>query len=88
MLLTQRVVWDDAWKFVFNGFDFDELYNLDDDPYEMNNLAENPEYQDQLKAMTAQMWRTVRDTNDRTLYNSHYPIMRVAPFGPLILKDE
>ncbi|MBN1580900.1 MAG: sulfatase-like hydrolase/transferase, partial [Anaerolineae bacterium] len=88
MLLTQRIVWDGGWKFVFNGFDFDELYNLDDDPYEMNNLAEHADCQDQLKAMTAHMWRTVRDTNDRTLYNSHYPIMRVAPYGPMILTDD
>ena len=23
--LTQRILWDGCWKFVFNGFDFDEL---------------------------------------------------------------
>jgi hypothetical protein len=34
--------------------------------------------------MTAQMWRVVRATGDRSLYNSHYPILRVAPYGPLI----
>ena len=42
--LTQRVVWDGPWKFVFNGFDFDELYQLDEDPYEMKNLAQDPAY--------------------------------------------
>ena len=80
--VTQRVVWSDPWKLVFNGFDFGELYNLDDDPYEMNNLAEIPEYRDRMRAMMAQMWATVRDTDDHSLYNSHYPILRIAPFGP------
>ena len=32
--LMQRVLWKGPWKFVFNGFDFDELYNLEDDPSE------------------------------------------------------
>lgn len=84
MLLTQRVVWDGEWKFVFNGFDFDELYNLHDDPYEMRNLALDPAYGDEVKRMCAEMWRVIRLTGDHTLLNSHYPILRVAPYGPLI----
>jgi arylsulfatase A-like enzyme len=87
MIITQRVVWNGPWKLVFNGFDFDELYNLDQDPFEMTNLAQDPTYEEQLRAMTAQMWRVVRDTGDRSLYNSHYPILRVAPYGPLIAKQ-
>jgi choline-sulfatase len=84
MIITQRVVWDGPWKFVFNGFDFDELYNLDDDPWEMHNLAQDTACADRLRTMTARMWRTVRVTGDRSLYDSHYPILRVAPYGPLI----
>ncbi|RMF03287.1 MAG: DUF229 domain-containing protein, partial [Chloroflexi bacterium] len=30
---TQRIVWRDEFKYVFNGFDEDELYNLADDPH-------------------------------------------------------
>ncbi|MBN1642166.1 MAG: sulfatase-like hydrolase/transferase [Anaerolineae bacterium] len=88
MIITQRVVWNGEWKFVFNGFDFDELYNLEQDPWEMHNLAEDPAYASQLRALTARMWRIVRDTGDHSLYNSHYPILRVAPYGPLIAEDE
>ncbi len=87
MLLTQRVVWDGHWKFVFNGFDFDELYNLEDDPGEMVNLAGKPECGEILRHMTARMWRTVKATGDSSLYNSSYPPLRVAPFGPGILDD-
>jgi len=72
---------------VFDGFDFDELYNLERDPWEMDNLAQDPAHEGQLRAMLAQMWATVRDTGDRSLYNSHYPILRVAPFGPRIAAE-
>ncbi|MDE1175699.1 MAG: sulfatase-like hydrolase/transferase [Edaphobacter sp.] len=36
---TQRIVMSKDWKYVYNGFDFDELYSLRDDPHELTNLA-------------------------------------------------
>ena len=36
---TQRIVMSKDWKYVYNGFDFDELYDLKKDPHEMVNLA-------------------------------------------------
>ena len=82
ILLTQRVVWDGPWKFVFNGFDYDELYNLEKDPYEMNNLASKDEYVEVVRKMAGQMWRVIKETGDRSLLKSDYPILRLAPFGP------
>ncbi len=35
--------------------------------------------------MLKQMWGTLRETNDHALFNSHYPILRGAKFGPGIL---
>ena len=83
--LTQRIVWDGPWKLVWNGFDFDELYHLDDDPYEMRNLIDDPGAREQVVALMRYAWQIVRDTDDRALYNSHYPILRLAPVGPRIL---
>ena len=83
--VTQRVVYDGNWKLVMNGFDFDELYNLDNDPYEMTNLASDPAYRDQLYDLTKYMWQVIRDTGDTALFNSQYPVLRVAPFGPEVL---
>jgi len=83
MILTQRVVWNGQWKFVFNGFDFDELYDLENDPYELNNIAYDSQHRKKLKEMTAQMWQVIRDTNDGSLANSNYPSMRVASYGPI-----
>jgi len=38
-LYSQRMlVSDDGWKFIFTPGDYDELYNLNDDPFEMCNL--------------------------------------------------
>jgi arylsulfatase A-like enzyme len=36
---TQRITMSKDWKFVYNGFDYDELYDLRNDPHEMRNLA-------------------------------------------------
>jgi arylsulfatase A-like enzyme len=80
--LTQRVYWEDEWKFVFNGFDFDELYNLADDPWEMTNLAELPEHAERIRNMMTAIWRCMHDTGDNTLLNTHYHSMRFAAVGP------
>jgi len=36
---TQRIVMTKDFKYVYNGFDYDELYDLKRDPHEMVNLA-------------------------------------------------
>lgn len=36
---TQRIVMTKEWKYVYNGFDYDEMYDLKNDPHEMHNLA-------------------------------------------------
>ena len=83
--LTQRVMYHNNWKLLFNGFDIDELYNLEDDPHEMNNLAENPACDDQLRHMFTLLWERVKTTGDHSLFNSHYPALRLASYGPNIL---
>jgi choline-sulfatase len=85
--ITQRIFWDGPWKFALNGFDFDELYNLDTDPGELHNLAGEPAYQERVREMMAGIWQKVHDTGDRSLWNSHYPILRVAPYGPRIIEE-
>jgi arylsulfatase A-like enzyme len=80
--LCQRIVWDGPWKFVFNGFDFDELYHLDDDPAELRNLAADPAYAATLRRLTARLWYHLQITGDATLLNTHYYSMRLATVGP------
>lgn len=82
-LLTQRVYWEGDWKFIFNGFDFDELYNLKEDPFELHNLALLPEHEERVQYMMYKIWQKIREADDRSLLESHYPILRLGTYGPL-----
>ncbi len=81
--LTQRILWDGSWKFVFNGFDIDELYDLNNDPDETRNLIDEPIHQARADAMMRKIWRRIQETGDRTLEESHYFSLRLARVGPL-----
>jgi hypothetical protein len=82
------VLWDGSWKFVFNGFDYDELYDLESDPGETRNLAGEAQHRDRVRAMMEAVWRRVRDTGDETLRRSQYYSMRFAAVGPGIVPPE
>jgi arylsulfatase A-like enzyme len=85
--LTQRIAYDGPWKFVFNGFDFDELYDLENDPYEMTNLVDEPAHAERVREMTLQMWERVMSTKDTPLMNTNYYSMRFAAIGPNALTE-
>ncbi|MCD6365629.1 MAG: sulfatase-like hydrolase/transferase [Planctomycetes bacterium] len=84
-LYTQRIVWHKYWKFIFNPGGIDELYNLDDDPWETINLAGDPRYQDKLIEMTRRMWRKMKAIDDTSLLHTPYGTLRTAVVGPLEL---
>ena len=54
----------------------------------MHNLASDRAYEDRLRHMLASLWRRVRDSKDRALWNSHYAGLRPAPFGPVSPKTD
>ncbi|MBS6643121.1 MAG: sulfatase-like hydrolase/transferase [Clostridiaceae bacterium] len=84
IMLTQRIIWNAGYKYVFNGFDRDELYDLEKDPYEFKNLIDDPSYEEILKNMVRILWMKLRETGDKSLLESDYPILRLAPYGPEI----
>lgn len=85
--LAQRILWDGPWKFVFNGFDFDELYNLADDPHETKNLAPEPAHRDRCVELMTKIWQKIQCTDDRTLWETHYFSMRLGCVGPGAVTD-
>ena len=79
---TQRIVWGERYKYIFNGFDYDELYDLEHDPHELRNLANDPAYHEIRDALAARMWKRIHETGDHNMYNAHYGTLRFGPVGP------
>ncbi|MGQ9611099.1 MAG: sulfatase-like hydrolase/transferase [bacterium] len=77
---TQRSVMTKDFKYVFNGFDFDELYDLRSDPYEMENLSGNPAYEEVKREMCKRMWKFSKQENDGAI--NGYITVGLAPYGP------
>jgi arylsulfatase A-like enzyme len=44
-LYSQRMVRTERYKYVYNAPDVDELYDLERDPHELQNLVDHPEYE-------------------------------------------
>ena len=79
---TQRIVWMDSYKYVFNTFDYDEFYDLEADPYEQKNEINNLKYQEIIKIMVEKMWEIMKETGDSTMMDAQYYMLRIAPLGP------
>jgi len=77
---SQRIMRIGRYKYVFNGFDLDELYDLEADPWEQHNLIEAPTLKPIKRQLLARLWEYVRDTQD-TIDNS-YPPVALVPVGP------
>jgi arylsulfatase A-like enzyme len=77
---TQRSVTTKDYKYTFNGFDKDELYDLVEDPHEMRNLAADPAYRDVLQQMSARLWRFAYAEADSAI--NPYVTVGLAPYGP------
>lgn len=77
---TQRIVSTKEFKYVYNGFDFDELYDLRNDPHEMVNLSEREEYGEVKRDLVRRMWRFA-GAQDDIIFNP-YATTALAPWGP------
>jgi len=77
---TQRIIRDHRFKYVFNGFDFDELYDLKNDPCELKNLANDPDYESVKQRLIEEMWRWAVKTDD--ILFDPYPTVALIPYGP------
>ena len=77
---TQRAVKTKQFKYTFNGFDFDELYDLVKDPHETVNVSDDAAYADIKRDMCRRMWQFGKKENDGA--TNPYITVGLAPYGP------
>ena len=63
-LYTQRIAITGRFKYVFNGFDFDEFYDLEKDPQEMHNGVDDPAYRLDVEDMRARLYEMMTQFGD------------------------
>jgi len=61
---TLRAVADGRHKLVWNAYDFDELYDLEDDPHERRNLARDPAHAQTYQRMCDLLWTWMARVDD------------------------
>jgi arylsulfatase A-like enzyme len=67
-LYTMRMLQTDRYKYIFHTNDISELYDHKNDPYELNNCAEDESYAEVVKEMCNKMVEWMKETEDH-LYN-------------------
>lgn len=76
----QRSVMTKEWKFTYNGFDYEELYDLFQDPKECRNLFGDPAYDQVVKDLSKRIWTFSRSVDDVCI--NPYIMVGLAPYGP------
>ena len=79
---TQRQAVTRDFKYVYNGFDYDELYDLRTDPHEMTNLQAHPDYQEIKHDLVRRMWQFAYQEQDPLATAGVYIMVATAPYGP------
>ena len=62
----QRAVRDDRWKLIrYPQIDHTQLFDLENDPHELNNLAESREHADEVARLTRELLAWQQRTDDK-----------------------
>jgi arylsulfatase A-like enzyme len=77
---SQRSVQTPKWKYVFNGFDEDELYCLQSDPGETVNRIHAPSCSEVVRDLCRRLWTFSRRERD-SMINDYFTVA-LAPHGP------
>lgn len=63
-LYCQRMLRTDRWKYVWNLTDVDELYDLESDPFELTNRAQDAEYTETLTSLRGRLYDRLTEVGD------------------------
>jgi len=78
-LHLQRIIITERYKYVFNGFDLDELYDLETDPSEMINRAADPDYREVADDMRRKLYAFMDRFDDPFKSTGIYSAGRYLP---------
>jgi len=82
----QRSVTTSDWKFVYNGFDYDELYDLKNDPDESVNLIKDPDCKEIADNAMRRIWQCAYEVEDQC--TNDYIMVALARVGPGCVFEE
>ena len=71
-LYTQRMIRNNKWKYVWNATDIDELYDLENDPGELNNLIYEESCRPILKELRQKLYEELLKDGDDLVKNSWF----------------
>lgn len=81
----QRMLRTDRFKYVLNASDVDELYDLQEDPHELTNKIDNPEYAETRARLERRLGTILEERNDLELPDDEwlYPALSTDYFPKL-----
>ena len=72
---TMRTIRHGQYKYGYSFASSDELYDLDEDPYEMTNLIDVPAYAGVLHDMRMRLWQWINETGDTAAYCYRHSVL-------------
>jgi arylsulfatase A-like enzyme len=82
-LYTQRMLIRRRYKYVFNGFSRDELYDLEKDPHELHNVAGDAGYRAALEQMQNGLYDAMTHVEDPLVLQGRMGAARYLPHPAL-----
>ena len=76
-------MFDRTFTYVYNAFDYDELYDLENDPHETHNLRGQPGYEGVIRGMWEKLWCFAWENQDDI--SNGYTVTAMQPYGPGII---
>jgi choline-sulfatase len=76
----QRSIRTKDWRFTYNGFDLDELYDMRADPGQLINLARDPAHAETARALMKRIWEFAHAYHDTCQHA--YIMVGLADPGP------
>jgi arylsulfatase A-like enzyme len=81
-LYTQRILITERYKYVFNGFDIDEVYDLESDPAELVNRVDDPSLAEVVADLRRRLYAEMDRLGDPYAGNWLYHAGRYLPNPP------